>query len=84
MIGWLTRRSPAGRIVGHHPRRQCALVYVEPLDGAKNIGLRRGSVGRALPGDGVRGAAVDVGLEVDDQTQPGHRLTGSLLGCVDG
>ena len=22
MIGWLTRRSPSGRIVGHHPRRQ--------------------------------------------------------------
>ena len=44
----------------------------------------RASVGGALPGDGVGGAAVDVGLEIHDQTQAGRGLAGSLLSSVDG
>src|SRR5665647_252916 len=59
------------------------------LSGPRGTAIRhtasaRRSVVRLLPGDGVGGTPVDVGLEVDHQTQPGHGLAGSLLSSVDG
>ena len=49
MIGWLTRRSPSGRIVGHHPRRQEAQSTKNPAWMASRASGRGEGTGRHSP-----------------------------------